>query len=221
MLTTATITFILEIIGTIAFALSGVKVALDKKMDLLGVIILGLSPAIGGGIIRDLVLGIHPPKAFQDPTYATVAIVGILIFCTPQILRFFDERKRLYDKLMLVSDAIGLGIFTAVGVAAAYHISPDYSMFLYIFVGAVTGVGGGVLRDTMASVPPYVFVKHFYGTASIIGAVCCVLLWQYFGETVSIMACTVIVIGLRLLAAKYHWHLPKPGVKKPDYRIKK
>ena len=213
MLTTENITFILEIIGTVAFALSGVTVALQKKMDLLGIIILGLSPAIGGGIIRDLVLGIHPPKAFQNPVYATVAIVSILIFCLPAVLRFFAKNRRLYDILMLLSDAIGLGVFTAVGVAAAYHISEEYSMFLYIFVGVVTGIGGGILRDTMASVSPYVFVKHFYGTASIIGAVCCVFTWRHFGESVAIMFCTVVVIVLRILAAKFRWSLPKPEIK--------
>ena len=215
MLTTENITFILEIIGTVAFALSGVTVALSKKMDLLGIMILGLSPAIGGGIVRDLVLGIHPPKAFQNPVYATVAIVAILIFCLPPVLEFFAKNRRLYDVLMLVSDAIGLGVFTAVGVAAAYHISDEYSMFLYVFVGVVTGIGGGVLRDTMASVDPYVFVKHFYGTASIIGAVCCVFCWRILGESNAIMFCTVLVVALRLLAAKYHWKLPKPQM--PDY----
>ena len=126
------------------------------------------------------------------------------------VLEFFAKRQQLYDRLMLVSDAIGLGVFTAIGVAAAYHISDEYSMFLYIFVGVVTGIGGGVLRDTMASVPPYVFVKHFYGTASIIGAVLCVLVWKSFGETSAIFACTTAVIVLRLLAAKYRWKLPNP-----------
>jgi uncharacterized membrane protein YeiH len=215
MFTTENITFVLEIIGTVAFALSGVTVALDKKMDLLGIIILGLSPAIGGGIIRDLVLGIHPPKAFQNPVYATVAIAAILIFCLPRVLDFFAKHRKFYDSLMLVSDAIGLGVFTAVGVAAAFHLSEEYSMFLYIFVGVVTGIGGGVLRDTMASVDPYVFVKHFYGTASIIGAVFCVFCWRLLGESTAIMLCTVLVIVLRLLAAKYRWKLPKPQM--PDY----
>ena len=213
MFSTENVIFIFEIIGTVAFALSGVTVALQKKMDLLGIIILGLSPAIGGGIIRDLVLGIHPPKAFQNPIYATVAVVAILIFCMPAVLDFFAKHKKLFDGFMLVSDAIGLGVFTAVGVAAAYNISEEYSMFLYIFVGVVTGIGGGVLRDTMASVDPYVFVKHFYGTASIIGAVACVLCWRLLGETTAIMFCTVLVITLRLLAAKFHWHLPKPEMK--------
>ena len=217
MFSTETVTFVLEIIGTIAFALSGATVALEKKMDLLGIIILGLSPAIGGGIIRDLVLGIHPPTAFQNPVYAMVAIVAILIFCTPWVLDFFAKHRKLYDTLMLVSDAIGLGVFTAVGVAAAYELSDEYSMFLYIFVGVVTGIGGGVLRDTMASVPPYVFVKHFYGTASIIGAVCCVLCWKILGDSTAIMCCTVMVTVLRLLAARFHWKLPKPQM--PEYRV--
>lgn len=210
MLSTETIIFIFEIIGTVAFALSGVTVAMQKRMDLLGVIILGLCPAIGGGIIRDLVLGIHPPKAFQDPIYATVGVIAILIYCTPWVLRYFEEHHDFYENLLLVTDSIGLGIFTAVGVAAAYNISEDYSMFLYIFVGVVTGVGGGVLRDTIASVPPYIFVKHFYATASIIGAVCCVIVWEVTDESSAIMTCTIIVTALRLIAAKYRWKLPKP-----------
>ena len=210
MLSTETITFVFEIIGTVAFALSGVTVALEKRMDLLGTVILGLCPAIGGGIIRDLVLGIHPPKAFQDPTYAIVGIVAILIYCLPWVLDYFEKHHVFYENLLLVTDSIGLGIFTAVGVAAAYNISHNYSMFLYIFVGVVTGVGGGVLRDTIASVPPYIFVKHFYATASIIGAVCCVVVWEAAGESTAIMTCTVIVIALRLIAAKRRWKLPKP-----------
>lgn len=213
MFTTENFTFCLEIIGTVAFALSGAVVGLEKRMDLLGIIILGLSPAIGGGIIRDLVLGVHPPKAFQNPVYACIAIVAIILFCLPMVQNFFAKRKVLYEQLMLWSDAIGLGIFTAVGVAGAYHLSADYSLFLYIFTGAVTGVGGGVLRDTMASVPPYIFVKHFYGTASIIGAAVCAVIWEPLGETTSIMVCTVLVIVLRILAAKYRWSLPKPGMK--------
>ena len=210
MFSTETIIFILEIIGTVAFALSGVTVALQKRMDLLGAIILGLCPAIGGGIIRDLVLGVHPPKAFQDPVYATVGVITVLIYCAPWVLRYFEKNHVFYENLLLVTDSIGLGVFTAVGVSAAYNLSDEYSMFLYIFVGVVTGVGGGVLRDTIASVPPYIFVKHFYATASIIGAVCCVLVWGAFGESSAIMTCTIVVIVLRLIAAKRHWKLPKP-----------
>ena len=128
----AFISFALEIIGTIAFSVSGAMLGLQKKMDILGISILGLTTAVGGGVIRDLILGIHPPKTFQNPVYATVAIVTALVVCTPWVLRFFARRQHLYDLLLLVMDSVGLGIFTVVGISTAYSLSNDYSLFLLI-----------------------------------------------------------------------------------------
>lgn len=210
----ATVSFVLEIIGTIAFSISGAMLGLQKKMDILGITILGLTTAVGGGVIRDLILGIHPPKTFQNPVYATVAIVTALIVCIPWALRFFAKRQSLYDFLMLVMDSVGLGIFTVVGISTAYGRADDYSLFLLIFVGTVTGVGGGVLRDVMAQDPPYIFVKHFYASASIVGAACCALMWQIFGESLSMLVGTAVVVVLRLMAARFRWSLPKPKMEK-------
>ena len=209
-----TISFLLEIIGTVAFSVSGAMLGLQKKMDILGITILGLTTAVGGGVIRDLILGIHPPKTFQDPVYAAVAIITALVVCTPWVLRFFARRQHLYDLLMLVMDSVGLGIFTVVGISTAYSRSDSYSLFLLIFVGAMTGVGGGVLRDTMASEPPYIFVKHFYASASILGALLCALRWPVFGESLSMITGTAAVVVLRLLAARLRWSLPKPRMEK-------
>ncbi|MGN1412881.1 MAG: trimeric intracellular cation channel family protein [Anaerovoracaceae bacterium] len=210
----AFLSFALEIIGTIAFSVSGAMLGLQKKMDILGISILGLTTAVGGGVIRDLILGIHPPKTFQNPVYATVAIVTALVVCTPWVLRFFARRQHLYDLLMLVMDSVGLGIFTVVGVSTAYSLSNEYSLFLLIFVGAMTGVGGGVLRDTMASEPPYIFVKHFYASASILGAAACALMWPVFGASISMIVGTAAVVVLRIMAARYRWSLPKPRLEK-------
>lgn len=210
----AFISFALEVIGTIAFSVSGAMLGLQKKMDILGISILGLTTAVGGGVIRDLILGIHPPKTFQNPVYATVAIVTALVVCTPWVLRFFARRQHLYDLLLLVMDSVGLGIFTVVGISTAYSLSDDYSLFLLIFVGAMTGVGGGVLRDTMASEPPYIFVKHFYASASILGAAACALMWHVFGAGISMIAGTAAVVVLRIMAARYRWSLPKPRLEK-------
>lgn len=209
-----TISFLLEIIGTVAFSVSGAMLGLQKKMDILGITILGLTTAVGGGVIRDLILGIHPPKTFQDPVYAAVAIITALVVCTPWVLRFFARCQHLYDLLMLVMDSVGLGIFTVVGISTAYSRSDSYSLFLLIFVGAMTGVGGGVLRDTMASEPPYIFVKHFYASASILGALLCALMWPVFGESLSMITGTAAVVVLRLLAARLRWSLPKPRMEK-------
>ena len=212
----AYIIFVLEMIGTVAFSISGAMTGIRKGMDILGISILGLTTAVGGGVIRDLVLGITPPKTFQNPVYAMVAIATALIVCTPWVQNLFSKRQNYYDLIMLWMDSVGLGIFTVVGIETAYSVSTDFSLFLMVFVGAVTGVGGGVLRDVMAQDPPYIFVKHFYASASLIGAVVCALLWETLGQSVSIIAGVAVVLVLRLLAAKFRWSLPKPSSAEED-----
>ncbi len=212
------ISFALEIIGTIAFSVSGAMTGIRKGMDLLGISILGLTTAVGGGVVRDLILGITPPKTFQNPVYAVVAIVTALIVCTPWVRNLFSKRQNLYDIVMLWMDSVGLGIFTVVGIQTAHSVSDDFSLFLMIFVGAVTGVGGGLLRDVMAQDPPYIFVKHFYASASLIGAVISSLIWEPLGQSMAIIVGVAVVLVLRLLAARFRWSLPKPGeiVSKPE-----
>ena len=194
-----------EIAGTVAFAVSGAILGLEKRMDILGISILGLTTAVGGGVIRDLILGITPPMTFRDPLYAAIAIaVSILVFIIARKYSTFGGKW--YDVIMLIMDSIGLGVFTVIGINTAYSLDARFSMFLLIFVGVITGVGGGILRDIMAGV----FVKHFYASASIIGAFVCVLIWPYAGSIASMFAGTAIVIVLRLCAAKFRWSLPKP-----------
>lgn len=207
---TDNIIFAFEIVGVVAFAISGALVGIEKKMDILGISILGLSVACGGGVIRDLVLGITPPMTFRNPIYATIAIItSILVFI--YVTRVPKKASgKTQDTLMLIMDAIGLGIFTVMGINTAYMQEQDYSWFLLIFVGVITGVGGGILRDIMAGDRPYVFVKHFYASASIIGAVVYVLIWPHLGTVTSMFVGTGVIITLRILAAKYRWSLPKP-----------
>lgn len=197
-----------EIMGTVAFAVSGAMVALSKKMDVFGVAVLGLVTAVGGGVIRDLILGITPPKTFQNPVYAAVAIATSLIIFIPAVRRFLSG-KEVYDKIMLLMDSAGLGIFTVVGIETAYLANQSHSIFLLIFVGVITGVGGGIIRDILAQTTPAILVRHFYATASIIGAVICILLWNSFGQSAAVIGGASSVLILRLLAAKYHWSLPK------------
>lgn len=197
-----------EIMGTVAFAVSGAMVALSKKMDVFGVAVLGLVTAVGGGVIRDLILGITPPKTFQNPVYAAVAIATSLIIFIPAVRRFLSG-KEVYDKIMLLMDSAGLGIFTVVGIETAYLANQSHSIFLLIFVGVITGVGGGIIRDILAQTTPAILVRHFYATASIIGAIICILLWNSFGQSAAVIGGASSVLILRLLAAKYHWSLPK------------
>jgi len=205
--------FIIEIIGTIAFASSGAMVGIKKQMDLLGVCVLGMTTAVGGGMIRDLILGVTPPVMFQNPTYALIAIAfSVLIFCG---LYFFQNKlthsrvQGVYDKLMMVFDSLGLGLFTVVGVTTAVNIGYETTGFLQIFVGVLTGVGGGVLRDVMAGNTPYIFVKHVYASASIIGAMVCVFMNRRFGELTAMLVGAAVVFVIRILAARYKWNLPR------------
>jgi len=193
--------FIFEIIGTVAFAISGALMAIRKKMDIFGVAILGMTTAVAGGIIRDLILGITPPAAFVHPVYALTAIGVSLIMFIPAIRKALSH----LEAVLLVMDSIGLAAFTVTGVGAgmAFH-----NLFLTVFVGTVTGVGGGVLRDLFAGNRPYIFVKHFYACASIIGSLISALLWD-INELLAMIVGMAAIFILRILAAVFKWSLPK------------
>lgn len=206
------ILLLFEMVGVIAFTASGAMTGLEKGMDIFGVSILGLTTAVGGGVIRDLILGITPPITFQNPIYAAISILVSFIVFIAAIKRPSFKGSRHYEISMLIMDSIGLGVFTVIGINTAYSLNSDYSIFLLIFVGVITGVGGGILRDIMAGNPPYVFVKHFYACASIIGALICVYTWPYLGSAASMLLGTAVIIVLRLLAAHFRWSLPKPKV---------
>lgn len=202
--------FILEIIGTVAFAASGAMVAVNKKMDVFGVIILGLTTATGGGIIRDLVLGVTPPSVFLTPVYAIVAVATSVLVFLPFTQKFAHKNTRAYNTVLLICDSVGLGVFTAVGVKAAYSAIENAPFILAVFTGVITAVGGGAIRDLFAKDTPFIFIRHFYACASLIGAILTIVLWNFAGELISMAAGIVTVIVLRLFAAKYRWELPKP-----------
>lgn len=211
---TDNIVFIIEIIGTIAFASSGAMIGIRKNMDAFGVCVLGITTAIGGGIIRDLVLGIHPPKTFQNPVYVLISILISLIlfffvYFNKQILE--SEWMARYEKVMSISDSVGLGAFTVIGIDTALHVNDDFGWFLLIFVGMVTGIGGGMMRDIMAGLMPYVFVKHIYAIASLVGAVVCIALTRaaHVNYAAAMVIGALIVIIIRILAAYYKWNLPR------------
>ena len=199
-----------EMIGTIAFAASGALVGSEQKMDIFGVSVLGVITAVGGGMIRDVTLGIIPPGVFQKPVYAAVAVLtSVLVFFLLYFKREMLKGNVTYDKVMLVMDSVGLGIFTVVGVNTGIRQGFADNTFLLVFVGTITGVGGGLLRDMMAEVPPYIFVKHIYACASIVGAIVCVYTYRWFGVVFSLIFGSAAVILMRYLAAHYRWNLPK------------
>lgn len=201
---------VLEVIGVIAFALSGAMLAIRKEMDILGVCVMGATTAVGGGIMRDLLLGRTPPATLQSPTLALVSIgVSVLIFLPvfQKLLR--GKSHKIYDTVMLVADSMGLGLFTVMGVNVCYEVFPEASVPVSVFLGVVTGCGGGVLRDMMSLSKPYILVKHFYACAAIIGALLCALLRPHLGEPVASLIGSVVIFALRIAAALFRWRLPK------------
>lgn len=207
------IVFIMEMIGTVAFAASGAMVGVQRRMDLFGVCVLGVITSVGGGMIRDVVLGNIPPSVFRNPVYAAVsAITSFMVFTLIHLRKDLLKEghlRELYDKIMLVMDSIGLGIFTVVGVNTGIQYGYRNHTFLLVFVGTITGVGGGLLRDMMAGVPPYIFFRHVYACASIVGAIACVYIYREVGIVAAMIVSSVLVILIRFLAAYYHWNLPR------------
>ena len=184
--------------------------ALWSMPHFLWLLALGLATGVGGGAIRDIVLGITPPAMFVDPIYALTAIGTSMLTFFPLIHHEFTKHPKLYEMLMLVTDSMGLGVFTMVGVQTAYAQEQHYSFFLIIFVGTITGVGGGVLRDLLAGRVPYILAKHhLYATACIIGAVAGALLWPVIGDLWAMVAGALLIFLIRMLAAHYRWSLPK------------
>lgn len=192
---------ILEIIGTIAFSVSGAVVGIRKKMDILGVTTLGIITAVGGGVIRDIIIGATPPAAFRNPVYALVAIAAALVVFLP----FISTRINLDHFIWILADSIGLGAFTMIGVSTGASFD---NVFLEVFLGVITGVGGGVIRDVCSGDIPMIFIKHFYACPCIIGAVICAVM-NDINPDLAIVSGFAAIIVLRLLAAKYKWHLPK------------
>lgn len=205
-----TFLLVFELLGTVAFAASGALLGIRKDMDIFGICILGLTTACGGGMVRDVLLGNTPPNAFRDPTASAVALAVSLILFLSGVRHLLTVNQRRYDLSMLLMDSAGLGIFTVMGVRVAWNCVEEPTLYLLVFVGVITGVGGGVIRDVMAGDTPYIFVKHIYACASLAGALLCGVLWEPAGEMTAMLLGAGTVFLLRLLSAHYKWNLPKP-----------
>ena len=205
----AAFVLLLELIGTVAFSASGSIIAIRKKMDIFGVCVLGLVTAVGGGIIRDLLLGVTPPLTFRDSVYAlTSVIVSVIIFLRP-VRRYLTGTHTVYDRSMLVADSIGLGLFTVIGVSVVKEYEPQAGLFLTVFVSVLTGVGGGIVRDVLAGQTPFIFIKHVYACASLIGAIVCAVLWPIAGSVTAMITGASLVFVIRILSATFKWNLPR------------
>ena len=190
-------------IGIVAFAISGSMKAIRKGMDLLGVLVLGFSTALGGGIIADLLIGKTPPTNLIYLPYPLTA------FASSLFTFYFCKVFKNMSKFLLYADAIGLGAFAASGASLAYSVYP--SPLLVVMIGTITAVGGGVIRDILANEIPLVLTREFYASAAIIGSFIFFLLrYEGIGEEFAILSSFIITTLLRIIALKMEWELPKP-----------
>ncbi len=211
MTTQENIIFTTEIIGTIAFAASGAMIAIRKELDLFGIIMLGTITAVGGGILRDIIIGRIPPNTFVNPVYiATAALTSVLLFIifykAPSLLD--SKHIGTFEKILNIFDAIGLGAFTVIGIDAGIDKGYGEYLFLLIFLGVTTGIGGGIMRDIMAVEIPYVLKKQIYACASIAGACLYVIFLQFSQSYLSMLISALLVVVVRMLASKFDWNLP-------------
>lgn len=207
---TTTLLLIFEMIGTVAFAFSGCMVANSKRMDIFGVWVLGTVTAVGGGAVRDVLLGQFPPNMFRNGIYIGVATATVVLWLV-MAARKGPLENWLFSKLtkiMDISDSIGLGIFAVIGSQTAIRTGHGDNWFLVIFVGVLTGVGGGLLRDIMADTTPMIFCKRIYAIAAMAGSVVYLILLPMTAEVWAILAGTLTVFVIRTLASTFRWDLP-------------
>ena len=208
---TSTIMAIIENIGIIAFAISGAVVAARKDMDIFGINLLALVTATGGGLIRDLIINSTPPVMFVNPAYTIITLITANIAFVIMYLKKPMPKgiSPIYDKLLFWLDTLGLAAFTVDGAFTGIHAGYGDNLFLVAFLGIVTGIGGGIVRDVFADKIPAVLIKHVYAIACIAGSIVTVVLWKYTGnELLSTIAGFFTIVILRFLAMHYEWNLP-------------
>lgn len=191
---------ILEVTGTIAFAVAGSLVAIKKRLDIFGVAMLAVTTAVGGGMIRDVLLGNVPPLAFRNPTFIllSLAVAGVVSIYVIPVAR---------QKTMLtICDALGLGAFTVTGASLA--LVHD-NLLLVIVLGVTTGIGGGVLRDIFIREIPLVFHKEIYAVAAGIGALAFYGLQLVMPEGQALYPAFLIIVAIRLVSVYYGVNLPR------------
>lgn len=205
-----TVILVMEVIGTVAFAVSGALVAITRSLDLFGVIFVGCITSVGGGILRDLLMGQFPPSIFLNiPVLALAAATSLLVFLFSYVKRkSFGDFKRRLEVINNYFDAVGLAVFTTIGVEKAVSAGFGDHFIFAVCMGMLTGVGGGLIRDILVDQTPYILKKHVYAVASILGA-CTYFFGKIYCEPIAVFLSIAIIISTRLLATRFRWQLPK------------
>ncbi len=194
--------YIIDLIGTFAFAISGALVASKKEFDLFGVIIIAFITAVGGGMLRDILIDAHPINWMGDLNYIWVILIAVLFTF------LFKSKIAPLSKTLFLFDTIGIGVFTILGVqkGLSFNLHP----FVAIVMGMVSAVFGGVIRDVLTNQVPLIFHKEIYASACLLGGVVYLISSHFIEmEYVSFIIGAFAVITIRLIAVKYQLELPK------------
>jgi len=195
------ISSVIEISGTVAFAISGSFSAMQKRLDVFGVLIMGFVTAIGGGTIRDVLIG-HTPVGWMRDYQLPLIILGTVIATI-----FFKKYIKIFKTTLFLFDALGLGLFTIIGIQKG--IDAGLNPGVCVALGTITGCFGGVVRDILLNDIPLIFRKEIYATACIIGGTLYMLLIDHLSTDVVEIVAVAVVCAIRIVAVKYELSLPK------------
>ncbi len=204
-------TFLFEIMGTIAFAVVGAATAIEKKLDLFGVLFISVISAVGGGIIRDIVLGNTPPNTFKDPIFIIVSLVSAIVTILAEMaIAGVTDKKNIPAKIIDICDAMGLSVFTISGINVAIGMGAAFeeNAFLLCFTGLITSVGGGMLRDIFIGRTPAIFRREIYAMASIIGSIIYISAGGFIGYDKAGYAAVICIFIIRMISLLRKVDLP-------------
>ena len=194
--------YTLDILGTFAFAISGALVASDQDFDLFGVIIIAFVTAVGGGMLRDVLINAHPINWIGDLNYVYIILIAVFI-------TFLFKSKILpLSKTMFLFDTIGISVFTLLGLQKG--LSLELHPMVALIMGMISAVFGGVIRDILSDKIPLIFQREIYASACLLGGFTYLILKQtQMDENIIIIISASVIVSVRLIAVKYHLELPK------------
>jgi uncharacterized membrane protein YeiH len=194
--------YILDILGTFAFALSGALVASDKKFDLFGVLIIAFVTAVGGGMLRDVLINAHPINWIGDLNYLWIIFIAVIFTF------LFKSKIAHLSKTLFLFDTLGLGVFTLLGLQKGlfFNLHP----FVALIMGMISAVFGGVLRDVLTNQVPLIFQKEIYASACLAGGITYLFLnYLRVQENINFIISGSVIVIIRVVAVKFHLQLPK------------
>lgn len=192
---------LLDLIGTLSFAISGALVSIDKKMDLFGVFIITFVTALGGGTLRDVMIGRTPVGWMLNIDYIYVIITGFIVTL---LFKQLIEKFKIY---LFIFDTIGLGVFTLIGLEKGINIG--LHPIICIALGTMTACFGGVIRDILCAEIPVIFKKEIYATICILGGIVFFILRKFnLNSDVLYLTTSLVIISVRVMAVRFKWYLP-------------